>query len=106
MILLGALSVAALSTAVPPAAAATPEEYNTACVTAYGEDQAEYCTCKTEQVGKLVDEEVIGYLIAFYQDPAKFRQDVNDGKIPERVQAEWPGFVMASNKVCLPATAS
>jgi hypothetical protein len=104
IVLLGALAVAAGLCATAPSRADVGDDFMTACMTAYGEDSNEFCTCKTEQARLLADEEMMRHFIAFYQDPNKFREDVAAGKVPEPIQDAWPRFVMQSNKICLTPT--
>jgi hypothetical protein len=76
-------------------------EFHAACMSAYGTDSNEFCTCKTEQAQELASEDLMRHFIAFYSDPNKFREDLTAGKVPEDIQNAWPRFVMESNKVCL-----
>ena len=71
-----------------------------ACMEASG-DNTELCTCKTEQAAKLVDEEMMGYIIIALSDPPKFTTMVNEGEVPDEVVAKWPFYVRDSNKVCI-----
>ena len=88
--------------ATTPARADVKEDYVAACLAAYGEDQTDFCTCKAGEALKL-EGDIVNYIIAFYQDPNKFREDIQAGTIPEEVQEAWPYFVMSSNKICRPA---
>jgi hypothetical protein len=85
--------------------AAAQEDLNgdflAACMSAYGTDSNEFCTCKTEQAQQLASEELMRHFIAFYSDPGKFREDLAAGNVPQDIQDAWPRFVMESNKVCL-----
>ena len=98
-----AIAVAGLAVA-SPVLADVKEDYMAACMAASG-DNTELCTCKTEQASKLVDEEMMGYIIIALSDPQKFTTMINDGEVPEEVVAKWPFYVRDSNKVCItPAT--
>lgn len=97
------IAALALGTAAPfatPAHADLAEDFMAACVEAYGETSTEFCTCKTEEAGKLVDDEMLGYIIAFMKSPSQFRDDIAAGKVPRHVQDAWPHYVMDSNRVC------
>lgn len=104
---LGALCLAAVMAGATPTLAQEETEtdigadFLAACVGAYGEDNTDFCTCKTEQATLTADEELIRYFIAFYENPARFRQEVAAGNVPEAVQKAWPRYVMESNKICL-----
>jgi hypothetical protein len=101
-ILIAALALGATTAVATPAFADVKEDYVAACLGAYGEESTEFCTCKADEALKL-DAEMVGFIIAFYQDPAKFREDLLAGGVPEKVQKDWPYFVMSSNKLCRPA---
>ena len=94
----GLVALVVLST---PAAAATQEDYLAACLVVAGEQGTELCTCKAEQAGLLVDEEMMDYLIARLQDPQAFSEQVKAGEVPQTVVDKWPYYVMNSNGVCL-----
>jgi hypothetical protein len=93
------IAVASLVVAAP-ARADIKDDYMAACMEASG-DNTELCTCKTEQALKLVDEEMMGYIIIALADPEKFTTMVNAGEVPEDVVQKWPFYVRDSNKVCL-----
>jgi hypothetical protein len=100
LILIGALAL----TAMPmPALADVKQDYMAACMKASGNND-ELCTCKTAEAEKLVDEEMMGYLVIALGEPAKFQTLIKDGKVPEKVVSKWPFYVRDSNKVCLPPT--
>jgi hypothetical protein len=101
IILLATLALGATAAIAVPALADVKEEYLAACLSAYGEESTEFCTCKADEATK-VDEEMARFFIAFYQDPGKFREDLLAGNVPEEVQKDWPYFVMSSNKLCRP----
>jgi hypothetical protein len=86
--------------ATSPALAAAKEDYMAACMKASSDD-TELCTCKTEQAVKLVDEEMLGYLVTALADPAKFSEMIDKGEVPQKVVTKWPFYVRDSNKVCL-----
>lgn len=89
--------------AATPALADVREDYMAACMKASG-DNTELCTCKTEQAMKLVDEEMMGYIIIALADPRRFTTMVNEGKVPQDVVRKWPFYVRDSNKVCVQPT--
>lgn len=95
----GLMSFAALP--LTPAAAATPEEFLAACLAVAGEEGTELCNCKAEQAEKLVDAEMLDYIIMRLQDPQGFSEKVKAGDVPEDVVAKWPYYVRDSNAVCL-----
>jgi hypothetical protein len=97
--LVGTLSAAGHAAA--QAATDVNEEFLAACMSAYGTDSSEFCTCKTEQAKLLENQELMRHFIAFYQDPNKFREELAAGNVPQDIQDAWPRFVMDSNKVCL-----
>jgi hypothetical protein len=101
-ILLATLALGATTVLAVPALADVKEDYLAACLSAYGEDSTDFCTCKADEAVKL-DETLARSFIAFYQDPGKFREDLLAGNVPEDVQKDWPYFVMSSNKLCRPA---
>jgi hypothetical protein len=94
--------IAATLWATPSSAVTTGEDYMKACMGASG-DNAELCTCKTEQAVKLADEEMLGYLVISLTTPQKFTEMVNKGEVPEAVTKKWGRYVLESNKVCRPA---
>jgi hypothetical protein len=100
---LAALCLLGTASLAGPAAAQTEinDEFLAACMSAYGTDSSEFCTCKTEQADLFDNEEMMRHFIAFYQDPNKFREDLAAGKVPQDIQDAWPRFVMESNRVCL-----
>jgi hypothetical protein len=100
-ILLATIALGATTALAVPAFADVKEEYLAACLSAYGEESTEFCTCKAGEAVKL-DEVLARSFIAFYEDPAKFREDLLAGNVPEQVQKDWPYFVMSSNKLCRP----
>ena len=83
-----------------PALADIKDDYMAACMAASG-DNTELCTCKTEQASKLVDEEMMGFIIIALSDPQKFTTMVNEDEVPDEVVAKWPFYVRDSNKVCI-----
>ena len=98
---LAPLAIAAAGLAISsPTLADVKDDYMAACMEASG-DNTELCTCKTEQAVKLVDEEMMGYIIIALADPEKFTTMVNAGEVPEDVVQKWPFYVRDSNKVCL-----
>lgn len=101
-----AAALGLLSAAVPmaPAVAATPEDFLAACLAVAGEQGTELCTCKAEQAGKLVDAEMLDYIILRMQDPQKFSEQVKAGEVPQAVVEKWPYYVRDSNAVCLAPT--
>lgn len=92
---------ALLLAATAPALAGIKEDYMAACMQA-SNDNTELCTCKTREASKLVDEEMMGYIIIALSEPAKFTTMINEGKVPEKVVQKWPLYVRDSNKVCVP----
>lgn len=100
-ILLATLALGATTALATPSAAAIKDDYLAACLSAYGDESTEFCTCKAGEAEKQ-DEEMVKFFIAFYSDPAKFREDILAGNIPEEIQKDWPYFVMSSNKLCRP----
>ena len=100
-ILIATLALGATAALATPAFADVKEDYVAACLGAYGEESTDFCTCKADEALKL-DGEMVQFFIAFYSDPGKFREDLQAGKVPEKVQKDWPYFVMSSNKLCRP----
>jgi 6-phosphogluconate dehydrogenase len=94
-----AVAIAGLALSAP-ALADVKEDYMAACMKASG-DNTELCTCKTEQASKLVDEDMMAYIIVALADPQKFATMVNAGEVPDEVVQKWPFYVRDSNKVCL-----
>jgi soluble P-type ATPase len=99
-LVLGVLALAALPV---PALADVKADYMAACMEASG-DNTELCTCKTEQASKLVDEEMMSYIIIALKEPATFTTMIGEGKVPEAVVKKWPFYVRDSNKACLVPT--
>jgi hypothetical protein len=99
--LIGAAGLAALAFA-SPANADVKEDYMAACMQASG-DNTELCTCKTTEAAKLVDEEMMGYIVIALAEPQKFQTMIQEGKVPDKVMERWPYYVRDSNKVCAPA---
>lgn len=95
-----ALGLAAL--VAPPALADVKEDYMAACLKASANNE-ELCTCKTAEAEKLVDEEMMGFIVIALGEPQRFTSMVNAGEVPEAVLKKWPYYVRDSNKVCLKA---
>ena len=53
----------------------------------------ELCTCKADAAMKLIDERMMGYVIAGMKGA---------GNAPEDVQKEWNDYVARSNQICKP----
>jgi hypothetical protein len=82
-----------------PAVADVKEDYMAACMQASG-DNTELCTCKTAEAAKLVDEEMMGFIVIALSEPATFQTMIQEGKVPDKVVERWPYYVRDSNKVC------
>jgi len=93
-----ALPLLALSA---PAQADVKEDYMAACLKASG-NNTELCTCKTAEAVKLVDDEMLGYIVTALDDPAKFQSMIKASEVPQDVVDKWPYYVRDSNKVCAP----
>ncbi|HQZ14094.1 MAG TPA: hypothetical protein PK286_14525 [Devosia sp.] len=99
VLILGAML--ALVAAPAPAFADAKDDYMAACMKASG-DNTELCTCKTTEMMKVADEEMLPFLILNLSDPQKFNEKVNKGEVPKTVIDKWPFYVRDTNKVCLP----
>lgn len=96
MLRTAALLAAALGLTVPAALAAAPtaaqkQEFYQVCVGISG-DQA-LCTCKADAAMALIDERMMGYVIAGMK---------GSGSAPDDVQKQWNGYVARSNQICKP----
>jgi hypothetical protein len=100
--LIAAAGLAGLAFA-SPARADVKEDYMAACMAASG-DNTELCTCKTAEAAKLVDEEMMGFIVIALAEPARFQTMIQAGEVPEQVVEKWPYYVRDSNKVCAAPT--
>jgi hypothetical protein len=91
----------ALTGFASPALADQRADLLAACLAASG-DNTEFCTCKADETVKIVDAAMIDFIILNMKDPAKFREEIAAGKVPQDVQDKWPHYVMDTNKICLP----
>jgi len=86
------LSLAMTGTALAGApTAAQKAEFTKVCV-GISQDNA-LCTCKADAAMKLIDERMMGYVIAGMKGA---------GNAPEDVQKEWNDYVARSNQICKP----
>ena len=88
------LAVLGLSTAAAiagPPTAGQKQEFYQVCL-AISSDNA-LCTCKSDAAMKLIDERMMGYVIAGMK---------GSGSAPDDVQREWNDYVARSNQICKP----
>jgi hypothetical protein len=97
-----AIGLASLALAAP-ARADVKDDYLAACLKA-SDNNAELCACKTAEAQKLVDDEMLGFIVMALGEPAKFQSMIQAGEVPQRVIDKWPYYVRDSNKVCLQPT--
>ena len=90
----GALGLALVLTGTAFAAAPTPAqkaEFTQVCL-AISKDNA-LCACKADAAMKLIDERMMGYVIAGMKGA---------GNAPDDVQRQWNDYVARSNQICKP----
>jgi len=90
------VGVLALALTAGPAFAGAPtaaqkSEFKSVCLGISGDETL--CTCKADAAMKLIDERMMGYVIAGMKGA---------GNAPQDVQKEWNEYVARSNQICKP----
>lgn len=67
------------------------QEFYQVCVGISGDDSL--CTCKADAAMKLIDNRMMGYVIAGMK---------GSGSAPDDVQKQWNEYVARSNQICKP----
>ena len=86
----GAAAAATKATGTPPTAAQKAEFYKV-CM-GIAQDEA-LCSCKADAAMTLIDERMMGYVIAGMKGA---------GNAPDDVQHDWNNYVAHSNQICKP----
>jgi len=89
-IMMLALGLAAPAFAAAPSAA-QKAEFHAVCLAISGDESL--CSCKPDAAMTLIDERMMGYVIAGMK---------GSGSAPADVQREWNTYVGRSNQICKP----